>query len=57
MQRIECCKGCDDRHAGCHSKCDSYIKERTRLDALNKERYQEKNVMDFIDYRHKKKRR
>lgn len=30
------CKGCENRHVGCHSKCEIYQEYRARQDALLK---------------------
>ena len=30
------CKGCKERHVGCHSKCEIYKEYRARQDALLK---------------------
>lgn len=30
------CKGCEERHEGCHSTCESYLQERAKLDEINK---------------------
>ena len=31
------CKGCDERYAGCHSKCQKYLDFRNALNDYNKE--------------------
>ena len=40
------CKECNDRYAGCHSKCQEYLNFRNALDEYNKE---ERKKMD-ADY-------
>ena len=30
-----CCKGCTERHEGCHSKCEKYRSFRKELDEKN----------------------
>ena len=32
------CKECEERHPACHSTCEMYQQERTRLDEVNKAR-------------------
>lgn len=31
---IDCCKGCERRHQGCHSTCEDYKKQSAELDEL-----------------------
>lgn len=31
MAVIKCCKGCTDRHEGCHSTCERYIAEKANV--------------------------
>lgn len=35
------CRGCKLREINCHSKCESYLEYRRKLDEQNKERYKE----------------
>jgi len=30
--KITCCKDCEERYIGCHSKCEKYIKEKQTLE-------------------------
>lgn len=36
--KIKCCHECPNRHVGCHSTCEIYIKERAALDEHNRQR-------------------
>lgn len=38
------CKGCDERYAGCHSKCQKYMEFRNTLDEYNKEERKKTNA-------------
>ena len=31
---ITCCKGCSDRHIGCHADCEKYIREKEESEAF-----------------------
>lgn len=31
---ITCCKGCTDRHVGCHADCEQYIAEKEESEAF-----------------------
>lgn len=33
--KISCCRGCEERFAGCHSICMNYQKEKEQLDIEN----------------------
>lgn len=35
---ITCCKGCTDRHLGCHSKCNEYKEQKVKNDEINNKR-------------------
>lgn len=35
MINCNCCKGCTERHVGCHSTCPDYIAFRNELDEHN----------------------
>ena len=35
------CLGCENRHIGCHGKCDSYKEFRAELDRINAERLEQ----------------
>lgn len=42
------CYSCkDERHPGCHARCEKYLEFRARLDGINAER--QKYVMDVAD--------
>lgn len=33
-KKIECCRDCQKRHAGCHSTCEDYKREKAELEEL-----------------------
>ena len=33
VMRFDCCKGCEDRHVGCHGVCESYLADKAENDA------------------------
>ena len=35
------CLNCEERHDGCHSKCERYLSYRAELDRINEERFRE----------------
>ena len=43
------CKGCTDRFAACHDKCEKYKAWKTRLEELNKRRKEYSNK-PFVRY-------
>lgn len=42
------CRGCKFREINCHSKCESYLEYRRKLDEQNKERYKEINTYRYV---------
>lgn len=40
------CKGCGDRHPGCHGKCEKYLMEKAMHDAQN-EAIREKKTISY----------
>jgi hypothetical protein len=36
VKQIRCCKGCTERHRGCHSTCEKYKAEKDDVSAYNK---------------------
>lgn len=40
------CKGCTDRHAGCHPECDRYKDFEVRRNAFYEERDKERQATD-----------
>lgn len=42
------CKGCQDRHVGCHGKCDRYLAFRKEADRLREERLVQRKISDYI---------
>ncbi len=49
---IRCCKDCQERHIGCHGKCEKYqaenqahLTEKARLDNIRWERNAANNVL------------
>ena len=46
------CKGCEDRHVGCHSECEPYQKYRESLDIYNEYAYKKRlEYGDIYDYK------
>ena len=43
------CKGCEDRHVGCHSTCERYIKSREEHLKLKDEMFQAKDRQRIAD--------
>ena len=39
---ISCCYKCEDRHEGCHGKCDKYIKESKEHEIEKEKRRRDK---------------
>lgn len=42
------CRGCKFIEINCHSKCESYLEYRKKLDAQNKERYKEIDTYIYV---------
>lgn len=46
LKSSTCCKGCEKRYVGCHSKCKLYLEYRSKLNDFNekikKEKYKER---------------
>lgn len=42
------CRECKFREVDCHSKCESYLEYRAKLDERNKERYKEIDTYSFV---------
>lgn len=42
------CRGCKFREINYHSKCESYLEYRRKLDAQNKERYKEIDTYRYV---------
>lgn len=42
------CRGCKFREVACHSKCESYLDYRKRLDEQNKEKYKEIDTYSYV---------
>ena len=42
------CRGCKFREINCHSKCESYLEYRRKLDKQNKERYKEIDTYRYV---------
>lgn len=38
------CKGCDERHIGCHSECDAYKQYQKYCEGIRKERSKYRDV-------------
>ena len=49
-----CCKDCTKRYVGCHSKCDSYLKEKQAWDAAREQRAKTK-LMNYLLSKNKTK--
>lgn len=46
------CKGCTDRHAGCHSECEGYLAAKAENMKYNQqERKSIEEQLDYVRYR------
>lgn len=58
---FSCCKGCEDRYVGCHSKCERYIKQTEEWNEIKKKVDKSKtNIIcksDFNNYVGKRTKR
>ena len=58
---ISCCKDCEDRFVGCHSKCDKYKKQIEEWEKAKKEYRKKKTLIicqsDFNNYVGKRTKR
>lgn len=45
------CKGCTERHVGCHSTCEKYITEKAENDRLREKEHELKKQCQ-ADYSH-----
>lgn len=45
------CKGCTERHVGCHSTCEKYITEKAENDRLREKEHELKKQYQ-ADYTH-----
>jgi hypothetical protein len=43
------CKGCQERHIGCHASCETYLAWRSEIDKENEER-RKKNAAYYEIY-------
>ena len=43
------CKGCPDRHPGCHGKCEKYIAEKKAWDDRQAEIRKKKSIEDGLN--------
>lgn len=48
---LECkCKGCEERHPGCHSDCPDYILFRKKLEEENKKKIEDRGPdMHYVE--------
>lgn len=54
--RITCCKDCQERHPGCHDKCQAYQKERLKNELRKRKILEEKKKqVDVDNYRYHKR--
>lgn len=49
VKQKENCKGCQERHAGCHSTCETYKAYREKIDKEKEARIQAQKASDVID--------
>ncbi len=49
MENRTSCKGCEERHVGCHIDCEVYKAYRANLDKEKEARIQAQKVNDVID--------
>ena len=64
--KITCCKGCEDRHVGCHAKCDIYKDEKAEHDQFLAKKKADREIRSYFNEqnemiqdkitKHKKKR-
>lgn len=53
------CKGCTERHVGCHSECENYITFKEKLEQQNKQIKKEQmkhNLVSNINWNTKRSR-
>lgn len=46
---MKTCKGCEERHVGCHIDCEIYKKNREKLDKEKEARIQAQKANDVMD--------
>ena len=52
------CKDCSERYVGCHTTCESYLKEKEKLEERNvRIRKAKKEERDLCEYYRDKKRK
>lgn len=44
MATIICCRGCKERHIGCHAECESYKAQKQEIEAEKKDKRKEKEL-------------
>ena len=47
--KITCCKGCEKREVGCHSKCPEYIAARETCNAIREKKLQEQELHQSVN--------
>ena len=41
------CKGCEDRHVGCHASCGKYAEYRVQFDEAAKDKERQRDAKNF----------
>lgn len=47
--QITCCHNCNDRHAGCHSICETYIQQKKEHDEFVEADRKEKEYYSYLN--------
>lgn len=47
------CKGCERREYGCHSSCESYLKEKAKREKISEGRLRDSNL--FVNVKKEKR--
>lgn len=49
MTRVKApCKGCGERHVGCHSTCEKYLIFKAESDKLREDRLKQRQLADYL---------
>jgi hypothetical protein len=44
IDKITCCKDCENRQPGCHGTCEKYLTQRAELDAVKVAQRKKNNI-------------
>ena len=50
------CKGCEERHVGCHSKCERYLKEKEKRNAVSEALKKEVEITNYFVQKTRRKK-